>query len=339
MSVRIETDWTYHGLRCVRLENRWCEVDVLAETGGRVIRLIDKTADRNVLWENPRIRPHTAPIFASFDDHWAGGWDDAFPGGAPSKDRYGEATPYMGELWTASWQWRVIDRDGPALELSVQTPITPARYTKVLRLRPDAPVLDIDYRIEHVGTRPFDYMWGIHPALAISPAHRFDVPATQALVDDAQGGGLGKVGDTYGWPNLQLADGSIVDVSRVQEPTTGNLGLHYLTGLRAGWLACTDTSIHRGFGLVFDREVFPVVWLWMVYGAWRGYYHAALEAWTSYPAALEGAVAAGNAPVLEPGHERRTHIAAVLYGGVDEVGELREDGSVKGRLLADNEAS
>ncbi len=339
MSVRLDPHWTYHGLPLIRIENARCEVDVLAQTGGRILRFIDKAAHRNVLWENPRIFPHPAPIFASFDDHWAGGWDDAFPGGAPSRDRYGEATPYMGELWTASWQWRVVDRDGPALELSVHTPITPARYTKTLRLRPDEPVLDIDYRIEHVGTRPFDYMWGIHPALAISPTHRFDVPAGEALVDDAQGGGLGRHGDTYTWPTLPLADGSSVDVSRAQEPNSGNLGLHYLTGLRAGWLACTDTSIHRGFGLVFDPAVFPVVWLWMVYGAWRGYYHAALEAWTSYPAALEDAVAAGRVPVLNPGEERRTHIAAVLYGGVDEVAELRADGSVSGRLYQDDEAS
>lgn len=339
MTVRIDPDWTYHGLPLVRLENRWCAVDVLARSGGKILRLIDKVGDRNVLWANPRIAPHEAPLFASFDDHWAGGWDDAFPGGAPSTDRYGEATPYMGELWTARWTWQVLDRDGPELELTVQTPMTPARVTKTIRLRDDAPVLDVSYRIEHVGTRPFDYLWGVHPALAISPNHRFDVPATRGEVDDAIGDDLGRHGDSYAWPLVPQADGSTRDVRRVLQPDNGSLALHYLTGLQAGWVACTDTSTHRGFGLAFDPAVFPVVWLWMVYGAWRGYYHAVLEPWTSAPGRLSDAVAAGTAPVLEPGQERRTKVTAVLYGGIDQVTELRPDGTVAGRLLGTSETT
>jgi hypothetical protein len=333
MTVRLDSNWSYHGLRLVRLENRWMAVDVIVETGGKIFRIIDKALDRNVLWENSRIAPHSAPLFASFDDHWYGGWDDVFPAAAPSKDRYGEATPYMGELWTSRWTWGVVDRDGPALEMSVSTPITPARYTKLLRLRDDSPVLEVSYRIDHLGTLPFDFMWGLHPALEISPAHRFDVPATQAEVDEWAGGGLGRLGDRYAWPHLPLPDGRTLDVREVLPKETGSLALHYLTGLTAGWAACTDTASHRGFGLVFDPADFPVVWLWMVYGAWRGYYHAALELWTSYPGRLAEAVAAGRAPTLEPGGHREASIRAVLYGGVDVVTHLGADGHVEGSLI------
>ena len=126
---------------------------------------------------------------------------------------------------------------------------------------------------------------------------------------------------------------------RVLAPDYGSLALHYLTGLTSGWVACTDTSIHRGFGLVFDPSAFPVVWLWMVYGAWRGYYHAALELWTSYPGRLAEAVAAGRAPVFGPGEVREARVSAVLYGGVDEVTGLRADGSVSGRLSAEAPSS
>ena len=332
MSVRIDPNWSYHGLPIVRLENRWASVDVLARTGGRILHFIDKAADRNVLWENPRIVPHEAPLFASFDDHWAGGWDDAFPTGAPSIDRYGEAVPYMGELWTARWDWHVVDRDGPALEMSVATPITPARFSKVLRLREDSPVLDISYRIEHLGTRPFDYLWGVHPCLAISPSHRFDVPALRAEVDEWAGGGIGRAGDVYDWPNLPLPDGSTLDVRKVLPADAGSLALHFLTGLQEGWTACTDTATHRGFGLVFDPASFPVVWLWLVYGAWRGHYHAAMELWTGYPGALAKAVEGGRGRQLEPGSVVESSISAVLYSGVDQVAHLSPDGRVTGAL-------
>ena len=238
----------------------------------------------------------------------------------------------MGELWTARWDWQVVDRNGPVLEMSVATPITPARFTKVLRLDDDAPVLNITYRIEHLGTRPFDYLWGVHPCLAISETHRFDVPALRAEVSEWSGGGIGREGDTYDWPNLPLPDGSTLDIRKVQSADFGSLALHHLTGLQEGWAACTDTSTHRGFGLVFDQTTFPVVWLWLVYGAWRGDYHAAMELWTGYPGALAEAVQGGRGREMEPGSTVESSVSAVLYGGVDEVTHLRADGSVTGSL-------
>jgi hypothetical protein len=238
----------------------------------------------------------------------------------------------MGELWTARWEWHVVDRDGPALEMSVATPITPARFTKVLRLHEDAPVLDIAYRIEHVGTKPFDYLWGVHPCLAISPSHRFDVPALRGLVDEWVGGGIGRAGDAYAWPNLPLPDGSTLDVRKVLAADSDSLALHYLSDLREGWTACTDTSTHRGFGLVFDQVTFPVVWLWLVYGAWRGHYHAAMELWTGYPGALAKAIESGRAREMLPGSAIESSVSAVLYSGVDEVAHLLADGSVTGSL-------
>jgi hypothetical protein len=340
MNARIDPHWSYCGLPAVRMENRWLTVEILPETGGKIFRLIDKVGDRNVLWENPRIRPHQGQLFQSFDDHWYGGWDEAFPTGAPSTDRYGEASPYLGELWSSRWDWRAVaDEPGQvALEATVTAPITPARFTRVVTLRDDAPVLELRYRIEHLGMRPFDYVWGTHAGMAISPAHRFDVPATNGEVDDSGGGGIGKIGDRYEWPWLRLEDGTTVDVRRVLPDDTGSLALHRLTGLRAGWAACTDGALRRGFGLVFDPAAFPVVYLWLVYGAWRGYYHSAMEAWTSAPMDLAQAIKAGTARTLVPGQVHETIVHGVLYGGVEAVADLRADGSVTGTAADDSPA-
>jgi hypothetical protein len=332
MAVRIDPNWSYRGLPAVRMENRWLAVEVLPDAGAKIFRIIDKAADRNVLWENKRIPPHRAPIFASMDDHWSGGWDEIFPGGAPSTDRYGEDTPYMGELWSAvGWKWRVLDVGAHrvALECSVDTTITPARYTRVLSLDDEAPVLRSEIRLEHIGTLPFDYCLGTHPSLSISPAHRFDAPATAVEVDEYGGETrLGERGDTYAWPLLTLRDGTTIDVRRIAGPDLRSFALHYLTGLEAGWVACTDTAARRGFGLVFDLELFSVIWLWQVYGGWRGYYHAAMEPWTSWPGTLAEAVKLGRARVMNPGDVVETTIHAVIYGGVDGVADLRADGSV-----------
>ncbi len=332
MTPRIDAHWSYRGLPAVRMENSRIALEVLPDLGAKIFRLIDKAGDRNVLWENARIPPHRAPVFASMDDHWSGGWDEVFPGGAPSTDRYGEATPYMGELWSAcNWEWRVVDGgpDAVALETSVLTPLTPARYTRTITLRGDAPVIESRIRVEHLGTRPFDFIMGTHPSLAISPNHRFDAPATDAEVDEFGGEEkLGVRGDRYPWPLLTRQDGEVIDVRRVGSPDLRSFALHYLTGLQAGWAACTDTATRRGFGLVFDPELFRVVWLWQVYGGWRGYYHAAMEAWTSHPGTLSEAVHLGRHRTMDPGDVLETTLYGVVYDGVSGVSDLHSDGTV-----------
>ena len=327
MTCRIDTNWTYRGLDCVRLENDRLAIDILPELGGNIFRLIDKARDHDVLWKSPRVHPHRAPLHANFDDHWAGGWDEAFPGGAPSRNRYGDDLPYMGELWTQRAECEVLAAGPDAVELAVRmvTPITPARWERRVRLERGSPALSIHYRLENIGYSPFDFSWGIHPVQNITPASRFDAPVRHGEVDENGGGTLGAKGDRYDWPML----GSL-DVRRPLGPDAGCFALHYLTGLDDGWVACTDTVARRGFGLCFDTDIFPVVWLWLVYGGWRGYYHAIMEPWTGYPSPLAEAVAAGRARVLAPGEVLETDVAAVSYGGVQSVSRLRPDGSVEG---------
>jgi hypothetical protein len=66
----------------------------------------------------------------------------------------------------------------------------------------------------------------------------------------------------------------------------------------------------------------------MVYGGWRGYYHAIAEPWTGYPSPLAEAVAAGRARVLDPGAVLETEVSAIVYDGVQQVSRLAADGTV-----------
>jgi hypothetical protein len=326
MPCRFDPHWTYHGLECLRLENEYVAIDVLPELGAKILRLVDKARDHDVLWHSPRVKPHAVALHANFDDHWPGGWDEVFPTGVITTTRDGDVLPHMGELWTqhARWQLAEYSPQRVALHCAIDTPITPARWERTLVLEAGSPAIRLGYRIANTGFRRFDFNWGIHPVQAISPGHRFDAPAHRAEVDEHGGGILGAKGDAYDWPMF-----GELDVRRALGPDADDFALHYLTGLDAGWVACTDTAAQRGFGLVFDREVFSVIWLWLVYGGWRGYYQAIMEPWTGYPSPLDEAVAAGRARSLAPGETLETDVTAVVYGGVTSVSRLAADGAVQ----------
>ena len=326
MACCIDSRWSYEGLRCIRLENERLSVDILPELGGKVYRLLDKAHDYDVLWKSPRVRPHRVALHANFDDHWCGGWDDVFPCGVGSHNRGGEALPHMGELWSQEWDWEVVEstRDQAELALRFTTPITPARWERRYRIRAGEPTLRVGYTLENVGLEPFDFNWGLHPVQPARAGMRIDLPVGRVEVANEWGGGaLGREGDVYEWPRLGERDLRHV----IGEPI-GSYALHYATELRDGWWAVTDAPARRGFGFVFDKTVFSVLWLWLVYGGWRSYQQLIVEPWTGYPSHLDEAVAADRAQTLGPGATLTTEVSAVLYSGVETVSGLSADGGV-----------
>ncbi len=330
MSVRVDLDWEYRGLRVVRMESSRLCVDVLPDLGGKILNLVDKTQDRNVLWHNPRIYPHPAPLQANFDDHYAGGWDDGFPTCVPCRNEYGDEIPYLGEVWNLPLSVVVEEagRGNAQVRFTGATPITPASWSRTLVLEEDSPSLRLDTVIENSGTRPFSFNWGTHAAVAVSAGDRIDAPTASAVVREAGGGGLGEVDDEYDYPYVTLKDGSLVDVRRVLEPATGSFALHVLSPMTGGWIAVTNTAARSGFGLVFDPAVQTAAWQWMNYGGFRGLYHAIIEAWLSPATSLEAAISDRTARVLRPGESFSSSVYGVTYSGVASVTALAADGAV-----------
>ena len=319
MTARVVDGWAHQGIDALVLENAALRVTVLAELGGHVLELIDKAADRNLLWANPRTRPRRAPYGANFDDWWSGGWDEIFPTGDRAS-LHGERLPYIGELWSVPWTVEA----GAAGERAWVTAaglstMAPARFERTLELRDDEPVLRAHYRLTNLDLRPLRFLWGIHPSFAITPAHRIDVPAGEMQVAVSSGPTMGTVGTAYGWPAQPdpTAAGGSRDVRLVRPASDAVFGGHWATDLAAGWLALTDAATRRGVAIAFPLEVFPYAWIWQVYGGWRGHYHLCLEPWTGYPMQLEAAHAAGRARVLGPGESMEADVALVLYSGLD----------------------
>ncbi len=329
MSARVHDQWSVGGIAALVLENAALRVTVLPELGGHVMELVDKVADRNLLWVNPRTPPRRAPYGAHFDDWWSGGWDEIFPTGDRA-DLHGELLPYMGELWSVPWT-ATSGAAGERAWIAAAgfATMAPARLERTLELRADEPVLRARYRLTNLDQRPLPFLWGIHPSFAVTPDHRIDLPATAMLVGVSSGSPMGEPGTAYPWPE-QPDPGTPAgtrDVRAVLPASAAVFGGHWATGLRDGWLALTDAASRRGIALAFSPEVFPHAWLWQVYGGWRGHHHLCLEPWTGYPMNLGEAQAAGRARVLAPGESLETEVAFVVFDGLDRVAAVEPDGT------------
>jgi galactose mutarotase-like enzyme len=312
---------TIGDLPAVTLANDRLRVTVLPTLGGHVHELVDRAADRDLLWHNPRTAPRAAPYGAHFDDWWSGGWDEIFPSGDLGT-LHGERMPYMGELWCVPWSAEPWEEAGQVgVDAAGFGTIAPARFERRLWLRADEPVLHARYRIENLDLRPLPFTWGIHAAFAVTPDHRIDVPAVEMLVGVSSDPSMGVAGESYAWPDLPDATSpsGVRDMRRVRPREDAVFGGHWATDLSAGWVALTDTAARRGVAIAFDRRVFRHAWLWQVYGGWRGHHHLALEPWTSHPQQLEDAVAAGRALELAPSEVLETEVAVVLHAGLEAV--------------------
>jgi hypothetical protein len=320
-SPSVDANWTYHGFRAVVLENRRLRAVVLPELGGKLWSLVDKAADREVLWHNPRLPPRPAHYGAAYDDWFCGGWDELFPNDAPTSVA-GDAYPDHGELWAMPFAWELGAEAGAAtLRMWRSGVVTNTRVEKRITLGADEPLLRFAYRIANDGPAPLDFLWKLHPALRVSPASRIDLPARRVEVDPGFRDRLGV--DAFTWPQ---AGG--VDVRQVPPYEAATCDFYYGVELDAGWCALTDTAARAGFGLAFDPAVFRSVWVFGAYGGWRGLYTTILEPCTGYPYRLEDAIARGTASRLGAGEVLETELTAVLYQGVEAVSRIGPGGEV-----------
>jgi hypothetical protein len=216
-----------------------------------------------------------------------------------------------------------------AVKLTCAGIITPLRIERRMELRADEPFVRSTHRLTNVGFEPLPFLWGIHPGIAIRPGARISVPGATGVFHEGYPS-LGLTpGQRFTWPTLPAADGPI-DLSVARPPEPPSWELVFVEDLSAGWLAVTDPQSRSGFAMAFDCTVLPVVWLWGVYGGWRGLYAVALEAWTAHPPRLDEVIAAGRARLLKPGEILETEVRLIAVEGLASVSHVAPDGAVLG---------
>ena len=203
------TDSIRDGLRVLTLENEWLSLSILPEVGAKIVKLFNKASERDLLWENPRIRPQRFPIDSNFDNYWCGGWDDAFPT-ADACVYQGEPYPNVGELRSLSWNVAEVSGNDCLQQVRLWAfgPISAVRATKTVSLMERE--LRMHFEIESQSPLPLDFLWGTHPAFAVEAGTRMIIPAGVGIVAQSNHPTLGSPGDRYAWPLLNSGGSSSI---------------------------------------------------------------------------------------------------------------------------------
>lgn len=296
-----------HDERRVRLGSPDFLIEMDLDRGCEMTFLGSNT--RNVLASYDWDAPVPASLSTSYGDHvldwlseYRGGWQTLVPNAGDPCAVEGIPLPFHGE-WSRA-RVTVVNREeyGITVQSGLRLPLVARRSISV---DPNNRAVTIKQSITNVGSSQTPYVWGEHPAFALSPNARLHIPAGsvrsaavrvgthQDVLVDAEGS----------WPTMPGAGDTPIDLSIVPAQPTERLC--YLPDIVGGWAVLEDSDI--SVALSWDVSAFPHIWLWQEIGGngfpWFGRSAiTAVEPQSTWPAnGLAAAIETGQAQWLDPG--------------------------------------
>ena len=290
-------DYTWRGYRCLSLENERLRTVVCPGKGCDILEFTYKPTDTECLYQSPWGLPAVTDRASSplaegeFRDRYPGGWYLMLPNGPRPCSYRGASYGFHGEATFLAWDADIITDDEAEVSIRCQTRLrrTPVVVAREMTLRAGSPTITLHEQIANESPQPIEVLWGHHPTFG-KPLIE---PGTRVLVERRSG---------------RFA-------ATVPEPDAGIHEFTRFDDLADGWYAVVNENRDTAFTLRWDRELFPVLGYWQLFGGgpdypWYGSRHlAALEPCCDLPS-LADAAAAGTAVVLHPGESRSITIAA-----------------------------
>lgn len=320
---RITSDLIIRGNRAVVMENQLLRITILVERGADIIELLYKPQDIDLMWRSPTGLHRKADYISStgnslgnYLDHNSGGWQEILPNGGDECFYKGACLGMHGEISNIPWGYEVV-KDEPeeiTLRLSITTLRSPFALVKELTLKGSESRLYVNERLTNLAREQMELMWGHHPTVGapfLDESCRISTNARKGFTltpEDFRTQRLAP-GQAFTWP--MAGD---VDMSEIPAPEAGVADMLYLYGFpEKAHYEVFNGKYHLAYGMDWDSNVFPYLWMWLVCGGADGYpwyartYNLALEPWSSYSSCgLTGAIKNGSAMGLQAGETRET---------------------------------
>jgi len=309
---------TEQNQRAVSLQSGDLHVKVNLNLGCEMTYL--GTENHNVLASYDWTAPVPASSSTSYGDNvmdwlseYRGGWQTLLPNAGDPCTVGGVPLPFHGEWSRAKVITESQDEQSITVSSGLRLPLVARRS---ISLHPTNRTVTITQSIRNVGRSATPFIWGEHPAFALSAGARIHIPAGQVhsaatSVGTHQDILVGAVGS---WPMMPGTNDTDVDLSIV--PAAATSRLCYLPEIRAGWAVLQDEDV--SVALSWDVDAFPHIWLWQEIGN-EGFPSfgrsaiTAVEPQSTWPAhGLAAAMDAGQARWLEPGESAEAWMSVAI---------------------------
>jgi hypothetical protein len=300
------------GFDAVVIENEHLRAVIIPSLGARVWELVDKARDRQWIWHRQGVPLAANARGASYDDVWAGGWEELFPNDAAGEFE-GRDLPDHGIWWTTSWTVEESTGGAEAVVRLVATTRAPdCALVKEFRVGGDSDTVSVSYEIESRETKPFHFLFKQHLPIALTPSCELALPGGRVTpVDPAFGRAL-TTATPFDWPEYKPAGGAPVDLRTVPPPSPDGREFVYVDHLPDSWCGVDDVDAGASLRMRYDGAQLPFVWLFLTYGGWRDCYTAVLEPCTNMPKDLATALRLGQSARLSPGEVFQTRVDVTL---------------------------
>jgi hypothetical protein len=310
MSASVARD-VVDGFDALVLENSCVRATIIPSLGGRVWELTDRVRDRQWIWHREDVPLSVAAAGSSYDDVWAGGWEELFPNDAPGAFE-GRTLPDHGEWWGTAWTViEASEGEEAVVRLTAEMHVRKASCVKEFRLAADSDTIHVSYRIESRESDAFHFLFKQHLPIAITPACELTLPGGRVTAVDPAFGTMLPGPGPFEWPLAQSSDLDHLDLRRMPSPGADREFI-YVNELPDNWCGVDDMNHGASIRMRFDRWLMPFVWLFLSYGGWRNCYTAVLEPCTNMPKDLTEAVRNGQSARLEAGAVFQTSVAVTL---------------------------
>lgn len=352
-AARVTDAANYCGLQTIILENELIRVVILPEKGGEIFEFRYKKLDIDPLLhfrplQTPMLYPQTIPLAdGAFSDIYDGGWQVMFPSGGGPNSALGTSFGRHGEAAMLPWSWCITrdDSEQVSVEFWSEMVRTPFVYNRELSLNIGESKLSITDTITNRGGVDLPIMWGHHPAFGapfLDGSCVLDSPATKVeTANDENSSSRVPPNMSTTWPIVIDKQSENLDLRFIPEEGGHTSDMLFLSGLTDGWFALTNRNLRLGFGLTWDVNVFPVLWVWQEFGGtkehpWYGNTYAlGLEPCTNNVVeaanGLAGVIEKSDARIINSGESLSVHLQAVFYetGGAEGVNTIDRDGVIK----------
>lgn len=274
------TEWRWRGYRMISLENDKLRVTFLANRGCEVHEIRHKASDIDVLAHTFRelpdfdaYIPSTAMEKDVWFDFYTGGWQTSFPMGFPPGFHAGVNHASHAEVSSLPWDCRVTGNTAEtvAVEFFCRCRRLPFAITRTVELHLGQGYFSMTETVRNESPLELDYAWGHHPALGapfLTPECRIDLPdgviATRAATAEINSEWRFAPGQRAATQTVRGVNGEAIALTQPPPQNCGTMDNYEIELTGEGRVAVRNPELNLGFGLTWDRRVFPHLWVWEV---------------------------------------------------------------------------